>query len=81
LLKSQIDGLSAEVESLKAEQAKAQELQRLHDEHLAKVDQREKGLQARLLEAIETLRGKLVKNALCVMCRVLLRDLIELAVL
>jgi hypothetical protein len=56
--KSQIDGLSTEVENLKAEQAKARELQRLHDKHLAKVDEREKGLQTRLHGAIETLRGK-----------------------
>jgi hypothetical protein len=44
MLKSQIDGLSAEVEFLKAEQAKSQELQHLHDEHLAKGDAREKKL-------------------------------------
>jgi hypothetical protein len=37
-LKSQVNGLSAEVEALKAKQTKAQELQRLHDEHLAKAD-------------------------------------------
>jgi hypothetical protein len=37
-LKAQVDSLFAEVENLKAEQAKAQELQQLHNEHLAKVD-------------------------------------------
>jgi hypothetical protein len=37
---------------------KSRELQRLHDEHLAKVDEREKDLQSRLHEAIKTLRGE-----------------------
>jgi ABC-type phosphate transport system auxiliary subunit len=77
MLKSQIDSLSAEVESLKAEQAKAQELQRLHDEHLAKVDAREKSLQNRLHEAIEALRGKLVPMHHVLMCMFLLQNLIE----
>jgi hypothetical protein len=44
MLKSQVDDLSAKVEALKAEHTKAQELQRLHDEHLAKMDAREKNL-------------------------------------
>jgi glutamate 5-kinase len=44
MLKSQVDGLFAEVEALKAEQTKTQELQRLHDEHLAKMDAQEKSL-------------------------------------
>jgi FtsZ-binding cell division protein ZapB len=60
MLKSQIDGLSAEVESLKVQQAKAQELQRLHDEDLAKADAREKNLQNCLHEAFKSLHGKLV---------------------
>jgi hypothetical protein len=43
-MRSRIDDLSVEVEKLKTEQAKVRELQRLHDENLAKVDEREKGL-------------------------------------
>jgi hypothetical protein len=58
MLKSQIDSLSAEVETLKVEQAKARDLQRLRDEHLAKMNEREKSLQTHLHETIETLHGK-----------------------
>jgi hypothetical protein len=48
LLKAQVDGLAAEVDNLKAERAKAQELQQLHGEHLAEADAQEKKLQSRL---------------------------------
>jgi hypothetical protein len=58
LLKSQVDGLAAEVTHLKAEQTKAQELQLLHEKHRAKADSREKDLQRRLQDAIEVLRGE-----------------------
>jgi hypothetical protein len=58
LLRSQIDDLSAEVETLKSNQARARELQYLHDEPLAKVDEQEKSFQTLLHEAIETLHGK-----------------------
>jgi hypothetical protein len=44
LLKTQVDGLATEVAQLKTEQAKAQELQLLHDKHLAEADAREKSL-------------------------------------
>jgi hypothetical protein len=64
-LKSQVDNLSVEVEALKAKQTKAQELQRLHDEHLAMMDAREKNLQDRLHEAVEALCGKLAPTHHC----------------
>jgi hypothetical protein len=57
-LKSQLDGLFAEVESLKAERAKSQELEQQHTECLAKANAREKSLQNRLHNAIEALRSK-----------------------
>jgi hypothetical protein len=37
-MKSQLDGLSAEVECLNAKRAKAQELEQQHTERLAKID-------------------------------------------
>jgi hypothetical protein len=43
-LKSQVEGLCAEVENLKVERAKAQELEQLHIKRLAKADAREKSL-------------------------------------
>jgi hypothetical protein len=57
-LKSQLDGLSAEVESLKTERAKAQELEQLHIKSLAKADARGKSLQNCLHGTIEALHGK-----------------------
>jgi hypothetical protein len=56
-LKSQVDGLYTEVENLKAEWAKAQELEQLHIERLTKADTREKSLQSRLHGAIDALHG------------------------
>jgi hypothetical protein len=58
-MRLEIDDLTAEVSTLKDEQAKSRELQRLHNEHLAKVEEREKELQLHLHEAISTLRGTL----------------------
>jgi hypothetical protein len=43
-LRSQVDNLSTEVESLKDKHTKAHELHRLHVKHLAKADAREKNL-------------------------------------
>jgi hypothetical protein len=58
LLKTQVDSLAAEVTQLKAEQAKSQELQLLHDKQQAKADSREKSLRDRLQSAVESLHGK-----------------------
>jgi hypothetical protein len=58
VLKAQVDSLSDEVENLKAEWAKAQEMQQLHDEHLTKEDAWENNLQTRIHEAIKALCGK-----------------------
>jgi uncharacterized protein (DUF3084 family) len=57
-LRTQVDSLAAEVTHLKAEQAKAQELQLLHDKHRAEADSRKKDLQRRLQNIIDSLRGK-----------------------
>jgi ribosomal 50S subunit-recycling heat shock protein len=58
VLKAQVDSLSTKVKNLKAERAKAQELQQLHDDHLAKADAREKNMQSRLHGSIKALHGK-----------------------
>jgi hypothetical protein len=55
----EIDVLSAKVSTLKEERAKFLEMQRLHDEHMPKVEEWEKELQLRLQKAIDTLCGKL----------------------
>jgi hypothetical protein len=58
-MRSEIDELTTEVSTFKDEREKSRELQRLHDEHLSKVEEREKELKLRLHEVIGTLHGML----------------------
>jgi hypothetical protein len=50
--------VAAEVTQLKAEQAKAQELQLPHDKQQDEANSREKSLRNRIQSTIELLRGK-----------------------